>query len=176
MPKTESEIKLELEMQAEQKKAVELAEQVKTSQAALDEKEKEITELKQFKAQAEAKAIEAQKALAESQMEKEILDLQNEKLISPAMKPYVKAFLSEEKKEYAFQAEDKKDVKLSKSGLLKEILKLHSATSSVNMEESSEDHKVEGDKEKADHKQIEQYAKDHKVSYSAAYKAVKKTG
>lgn len=172
--KTELELKLELDLENEKKKSVELSEQVKLHQQEVADKEKENEELKKFKADAEAKAIEASQALAEAQLDKELSDLEKEKLISPSMKPYVKALMAEEKKEYSFKVGDKEE-KFSKQSLLKEILKLHSAISTVNFEENSEDNKVVGDKEKADHLNIEKYAKEHKISYSAAYKAVKKS-
>lgn len=171
--KTEAEIKLELDLANEKKKAQDLEEQVKTYKKSEEDKESELTELKKFKADAEAKAIESAKALHESNIEKELLNLQNEKLITPSMKPYVKELLSEEKKEYAIKLEKDGEKKFTKSGLLKEILKLHSAASSVNMIESSEDNKVEGENsEKALNEQIEKYAKEHKISYKSAYKAV----
>lgn len=174
MSKTESEIKLELELETEKKKAAELAEQNKSYQKDLEDKDNELEELKKFKAEAAAKALADAQALAEAELDKELATLQGEKLISPSMKPYVKALLSEEKKEYSIKGKTKEE-KFSKSGLLKEILKLHSAIASVNFEESSDANKKDGETDEALNSQIAQYAKEHNVTYTAAYKAVLKT-
>lgn len=158
-------------------------------EAAQSEKDKEIETLKKNAADAEAKVVELSAKAAKAELDGEIAALASEKLITPAMKPYVALLLGEEKKEYALKIEAKKDKagkevtkaeekKFSKSGLLKEILKLHSATdSSVNVDENSEDVEVEdgeGDDQSALNEKIEKYAKDHNVSYKAAYKALAK--
>jgi hypothetical protein len=181
MSKTEAEIKLEQDLKVEQDKAQDLSTKLKTyeqdlesNKATLSEKEKEIEELKQYKADAEAKAIEAAKALEETQLEKTLTEMQSEKMISPSMRPYVKALLGEEKKEYSLKNNDK-DEKLSKTELLKTILKLFTAASAVNFDESSVDDKVTNEKdEKALVQKINEYAMEHKVSIGTAYKAVLK--
>jgi hypothetical protein len=183
MPKTEAEIKLEFDLKLEQEKALTLSTQIKTyentiesNKSLISNKDKEIEELKTYRLNAEAKAVADEKALIESNLEKSLTELQSEKMITPSMRPYVKALLSEEKKEYSLKVKDK-DEKFSKAELLKHILKLYTAASSVNFEENSEDNKVKGSAigdEKVLNEQIEQYAKEHKVSYSAAYKAVTK--
>jgi hypothetical protein len=159
--KTEQELKLEAEL-AEAKKNHSTLEQ------SVADKDKEIEELKKFKAEAEAKFAEEQVKREEAELEASVTDLEKEKLVTPAMRPYVKEFLGAEKKEYSFG-----ETKLSKHGLLKEILKLHTAASEVNVTESSEDGKVtEARDDKALNEKIEAYAKEHKLSYKAAYKAV----
>jgi hypothetical protein len=178
---TELEIKLEKDLIVVKDQAEKLEEQVKTyakdvdaSKKILEEKEKENEELKKFKADAEARAIESAKQLEEVSLEKTLTELQSEKMISPSMKPYVKALLSEEKKEYSFKNKETEE-KFTKPELLKQILKLFSQASAVNFVESSEDNSVKGEKdEKALNEQINQYAKEHKVTYSAAYRAVAK--
>ena len=174
MPKTESEIKLELELEAAKKAQEDAQEQLKNYQKTTAESEKEIADLKKFKADAEKQAEETAKQLFESNLEKDVGSLVAEKLVSPSMKPYVKALLAEDKKEYSIQADEKSDEKkFSKLGLLKEILKLHKANSTVNFDENSVEDKVEGgEKEKVLNDKIEKYAKEHKVSYKVAYKAV----
>lgn len=138
-------------------------------------KDQELADLKKYKADAEVKLAESEMAAAEAKLESEVTALVSEKLVTPGMKPYVKAFLGEEKKEYAF-GEGKEAKQFSKTGLLKEILKLHSVkTSTVNVDESSVDSKVENeasDNEKAQHEKIEKYAKDNNVSYKVAYKTL----
>jgi len=163
--KTEQELKLEADLAAEQVKNNAL------SQSIVD-KDKELSDLKQFKAEAQAKLVEEETKRSEAELESSITDMEKEKLISPAMRPYVKEFLGAERKEYSF-GEEKDKKSFSKSGLLKEILKLHSAASSVNVEESSETGKQDGPKDdKARIEQIEAHAKKHNISFKLAYKAL----
>ena len=171
--KTEAELKLELELEAQKKKTQELEGHIAQFQADAKAKDKESADLKQFKSEAEANAIEAAKKLSQAQLEKEIAELEKEKLISPSMKPYIEALLGSEKKEYSFKINEKEE-KFSKAGLLKAALKLFAENASVNFEEGSEALKVESDKQSALDTKIQKYAKDHNISYSAAYKAVLK--
>lgn len=182
MPKTEAEIKLEYDLQAEKKKAEDAANQLKAKEdeaaaqkADLDAKEKENAELKAFKASAEEKAKKDAIELENTKLESAISAMVNDKLISASMKPYVKAFLESEKKEYAVKNGEKEE-KFSKPELLKQILKLHAAISGVNFSEnSSEGDGSESDKdEKAQDAKIKEYAKKHDVSYGQAYRAVMK--
>lgn len=173
--KSDTELKLQYELDAEKKKANDLSEQIKQHQKTAEDKDTEIAELKKNKLDAETKASQAEKALADAQLERELTEFQTEKLMSPAMRPYVKALLCEEKKEYSIQAKDQSEKKFTKAGLLKEIFKLAQSISEVNVTESSEDNQVAGNKnEKALDEKIQQYAREHKVSYSVAYKAVLK--
>lgn len=161
--KTEQELKLEQDLSAEQQKN-------HTLEQSVADKDKEIEELKKFKADAEAKVVEAEKAREAAELDASVSDLEKEKLITPAMKPYVQEFLGADKKEYSFGEE-----KLSKSGLLKQILKLHTAASEVNVTESSTDGKVEEPKDdKARIEKIEAFAKEQNISFKAAYKLLEK--
>jgi hypothetical protein len=170
MEKTEIEKKLEQDLETEKKKASDLESQIKTFQTEVTKKDLALSELEKFKSEAHSKALEAEKALEDAKLERTLSELQNDKLISQSMKPYVKALLAEDKKEYSVT-----DKKFSKPELLKEILKLYSAASAVNFSESSVDEKKQGEKdEKVLNDKIADYAREHKVSYSAAYRAVMK--
>jgi hypothetical protein len=169
MDKTETELKLENDLKAEQDK-------VKNYSKSLEDKEKEIEAAKTAALEAQEQLKKYQKELTETQLEKSLDELQNEKLISPSMRAYVKALLEEgDKKEYSLKVQEE-EKKFSKASLVKEILKLHSAIGTVNTTESSVANKVEneGGSEQAQHDKIQEYMKEHKVSYSAAYKAVVK--
>ena len=90
--------------------------------------------------------------------------------ITPAMKPFAKALLHKDLKEYSIEKKQ-----YSKNEVLAEILKLHSASSEVNLEEGSTEGE-KGKKEDVDLAKIEKYAQENKVSFSKAYKAVLRTG
>jgi len=162
--------KLKADLDAEQKKNHSLV----TEKTSADT---ELADLRKFKIEQEVKLVEAEKVAAQAILDKEVSELVSQHLVTPAMKPYVLALIGEEKKEYSF-GEGTKEKKFSKHGLLKEILKLHSASeSTVNSEESSVDHEVETgatDSEKALDQEIQKYALDNTCSYKIAYKAVLK--
>lgn len=160
---------------------------------AQNAKDKEIEALKKNSTDAQAKVLELTKQAEEAQVKADVAELSSSKLVTPAMKPYVTALLAGpvgEKKEFSVSLEAKKDkagkeVKAAeekkfstKAGLLKEILKLHAASvSTVNVDENSVEGEVElegGEDEAALNEKIEKYAKDNKVSYKAAYKALAK--
>lgn len=174
----EKDLKAKLEAEEKKNLAFEAAQSAKDAEIAELKKnsDEQAVKLSEFSAKAEAAELAAQ-----------VTELVSEKLVTPAMKPYVAELLGAEKKEYAVALEPKKDKagkevtaepkKFSnKAGLLKEILKLHKATvSTVNVEENSEDidaDESEGDDEKALNEKIEKYAEEHKISYKAAYKAI----
>lgn len=160
---TPEELKAKLEAEQQKNHALE------TDQKAKDE---ELATLRKYKADADAREIAQAKELAETKLEADVSALVASQKLTPAMKPYVKALLGEEKKEYAFG-----EKKFSKSELLKEILKLHSAKlTTVNDEECSVEGDEEGqeptDAEAAADQKIRAYAKKHNCSYKDAYKAV----
>lgn len=168
MTKTELETKLEAELEAQKSQVKTYEQAVADKDAALAAKDAEVAELKKFKQEAEEKAAAAAKEAEEAKQDQFLTELQSEKIASPAMKPYIKALLGEEKKEYSIG-----EKKLNKSELLKEILKLHSAAIEVNFEESSEEGKQESATGvEAQLEKIEKYASEHKVSHGEAYKAV----
>jgi hypothetical protein len=134
----------------------------------LADAERENAQLKQFKAQADARA-------ADAALDAEVSDLVASKLCTPAMKPYVKALLGEEKKNYSIKPEKGEEKKYSKKELLGQVLKLFSAGAKVNSEEGSVDTEEEGVKDttlEASDKEIQEYAAKHKVDYSTAAKAL----
>ena len=130
---------------------------------AQDDKEEE---LKKYKSMAE----ELEQKNREVQLERFLDTLEGKDLSSAGMRPYIKALLGVEKKEYSLQVEEE-EVKLnSKEEILENILKLHSANSKVNFDDNS----LEGDKGADKGEEIEKYAQEHKVSYAQAYKIIMK--
>lgn len=178
MAKTEAEIKLELELKAAQDKAAALEVEKKNFAKEADDAKalaaSKDAELKKHQVEAAARTAEAQKQAAEAEIDKTLTELSSEKLVTPAMKPYVRALLGEEKKEYSIKVKDE-EKKLSKAELLKEALKLHSAATEVNFEESSEEGDEQANKgDGALNEKIEKYMADNKCSYGIAYRAVHK--
>lgn len=136
----------------------------------LNDKEVELAELKKFKADAEAKQIELERQAFIASMDAKLTELESQGLVSPAMKPYVKALLVEEKKEYSIG-----EKQFDRVSLISEILKLHSVVEKVNTEPKTVDEKKEAsNSEKILSDKIASYAKEHKCSYGTAYKAVLK--
>lgn len=172
MPKSEAEMKLELELKAE-KEAREKAEadSKKYAQERAD-KDAELEKLRAEKAESDKKAHEATVKAEQARIESYVTGLVSEKIVTPAMKPFVLALLGEDKKEYSFKVKDE-EKKYSKEDLLKQILKLHTA-SDVNVDESSEDgqEKKVKNSDEALNEKIEAYMEENKCSYKAAYKAV----
>lgn len=177
MGKTDTEIKLEYELDAERKKLSAKEEELKKIQTDLANKEATV---KEFSAKFDAIENElkaSRRSYAEIKIEKEMTELLSEKLISPSMKPYIAGLLKDaesgvEPKQYVIKINEKEE-KISRFELVKRLLKLHSDISSVNFTENSEDHKVRNERdEKALDLKIQKYANEHKVSYSEAYKAV----
>jgi len=167
MPKTEAEIKLEMELQTKIEKEAELTKGYTTVTAEKAALEVEIAELKKFKADAEAKALADAEALKVSQIKQFVTELKSEKLITKAQEEYAIELMSE-KKEYAVK--EKKFA--TKQELFKEFLKLHAAAD-VNVDEhSSAVTAPEDNDEEATVKAINKYAKENKVSIKAATKAV----
>lgn len=157
----------------EKQKALDLAlAETKTFKKALEEKDSVITEFKKDYATMKEEQEQIRKDAKEAMLEKSLLELMNEKLVIPSMKPYVKALLGDEKKEYTFG-----DKSLSKLEIVKEILKLFKTASKVNFTENSKDVQVEEtetDNSGPLNEQIEKYMAEHKVTYAKAYVAVMK--
>ena len=175
MAKTENEIKLELEVAAQAQKLAEQEAAVKKFSASAADAEKELATLKQFKVDAEKNAAELAAKAAQAELDGAITKLEAAHKISPSMKEFVLALCGAEKKEYSIGKKN-----YSKIQLIDELLKLHTANGDVNFVENSTDvelkdkNKVVGREAELDAK-ISEYAKTHKCSYSAAYKAVMKT-
>jgi len=174
--KTENQKMLEAAIEKLKGENDKLARALKAYQGEEEEKEKEVAAKKAKVNQLSTDLKDSEKRinsleikLSEQATDRELDSLQSEKVISKGMRSYAKAFLGETKKEYTLEKKT-----FSKVGLLREILKLHTETSKVNLKESSEGGKLQGGTEAHD-AEIQKYAKENKVAYGAAYVAVMKT-
>lgn len=167
--KTEAELKLELELQAEKEKRAKLEADAKEYALNRADIDAELKKLREEKAESDKKAADALLKAEEARKEGYAAALVAKKVITPAMKPYVLAFIGEDKKEYSFE----KDEKLSKEALLEKILKLHTAAD-VNTDEGSEagQERKEGNSDDVLNEKIEKYMEENKCSYKMAYKAI----
>jgi hypothetical protein len=168
MEKTEQEIRLELELKAAQEKLEALEVESKQYSVDADALKSELETLKADRDALRAESLRLAKEAADAQLEKYTTELVAEKLITPAMKPYVMELLADEKKEYSVA-----EKKFSKPELVKELLKLHTATA-VNTEEGSEvgQETEAGNSDEVLAGKIEKYMNDNKCSYKMAYKAI----
>lgn len=169
------EIQAELQAKADKEKADALEAQVLEFKAKKDAQDKEIEDLKKFKAEAEKKALEAEQLAKETQLKSFVTELKSQKLCTPAMEPMIEQLLGEDKKEYSVKIKDE-DKKVSKQELLKEALLLFSAAKEVNfVENSSQGDK--NDKSEADlkdlHEKALQFSKEKGITYGQAIKQLK---
>lgn len=168
MEKTEAEIKLELELKAKAEEMEAIRKDFSKSQDEAKAQAAELAALKQEKAENEKKALDAILEANQAKVALFTAELVNQKLASPAMKPFIEALLGEEKKEYSFGEKT-----LSKQDIVSEMLKLFKAASEVNFVENSSigvDEKKNSDKETDE--AIKKYALDNKVTYGQAAKIV----
>lgn len=176
MSKTEKEIKLELDLESTQKDFAaqkELADKLAKEKA---DAEKELEQLRQFKADADKKALEAAEALRAEQIKNFTTTLVSEKLATPSMQPLI-AELVGDKKEFSVKVGEKSLT--TKEEIVKEILKLFKSAAEMNFESSTEggaEKSFSADQEKALEEKIKKYMNDKKVSYTQAYKAIMKEG
>lgn len=175
MNEQEKLVKLEFENKQKAEALAKVEAELEASKKADLEKEKELADLKEFKVKAEKEKLELIEAAQKAQIEKFTSELVTEKLATPAMKPLLAELLGADKKEYSLKVNDQ-DKKLSKEDLLKETLKLFKAASEVNFEENSEqgNEGAQNNKEEELISKAEEYAKEHKVSFGQAVKAIKK--
>lgn len=170
--KSEAEIKLETQLEQANKEKLKLEGDLKEYAAKKEQEEKELSELREYRKSAEA---ERAKLLAEAEQAKQdqfLSALVQEKLCSPAMKPYALALLGPEKKEYSVKVADKEE-KMDKQQLLKEMLKLFSAAKDVNFDENSSAVKTEKkNQQQLLNEKVDKYMADHKVDYKTAVKSV----
>lgn len=178
MSKTENEIKLELELETKEKAFTAEKEKAEKLAAEKAEADKELAQLKEFKANAEKKAIEDAIALKAEQIKTFTSALVSEKLCTPGMKPLITELLSD-KKEFSVKSGDK-ELK-SKEDILKAALKLFSAAKEINFEESTEESKetkefaAKGNEKEIEEKIAKFMKEDKKLTYKQAYtKAMKK--
>ncbi len=173
MPKTEAELKLELELKTAQDLNKTLADQATAHKADLTARDSELATLRTASAAAEKRANDEAALRAETELNASIDQMTSEKLITPAMKPFMKELLGAHKAEYSVAGKEG-EKKFSRTELVKQILKLHTA-SDVNVDESSEEGQVpDGNSDKVLNEKIEKFMEENKCSYKAAYKAVVK--
>lgn len=112
------------------------------------------------------------KAIAEAnaaKISKFVSELETKKLVSPAMKDIVTELMSD-KKEYSLSEKP-----VTKEEMIEQLLTLSKETAKVNFDESSKaEFSQKGDKIQDLDRKIEDYAKENKVDYGQAYKAVMK--
>lgn len=148
--------------------------------------EAELEELRKYKADKEKASKKTDDEIAElkeqarnAELDRQVAEVGESQDVTPAMKPYIRAILGGEKKEYSIKVGkgDKAETKkyAARGELVADLLKLHAAALKLNTkEESVEGEEIEqGDDEAALDKKIRAYAKEHKCSYGAAMKAVK---
>lgn len=151
----------------------------KDSKSKVEKMETDLAEIKKNYASVQEREKAAADEAAKAKLDATVTELVSEKLVTPAMKPYVRALLGEEKKEYTLTPKGSDEAKkFSKAELLKEVLKLHSIKSKVSGEERSEDGvDAEGEEQQDDQQVLEEkitkYISEHpKASYKDAYKVV----
>jgi hypothetical protein len=148
MEKTALELKLEQDLEAQKAEFTKVQEQVDAEKAAKEALEKEVSELREFKAKDEAEktklAAEKLEAEKKTQMVQFTSELKEAKLMSVAMQPVIEALLGDEQANYTIKIDEKNEKKFeTKQALLKECLALFKAASEVNFDENSTD----GDKD-----------------------------
>ncbi len=173
--KTENEIKLEYSLS---QKDVELKAKQDALAAAEEAKlaaDKENADLKKFKADAELREAKLAADAETAKLAQFVSEMKAEKLCTPSMEPLMNELLGPDKKEYSIKVQDKEQ-KMSKTEVVKELLKLFKVAKEVNFAESSSS----GDKGDASNtKEMDKKAKDYmkenpKASYGQALKAVLK--
>lgn len=181
--KTQAEIDLEAKLKQERDATAEQERKFTAEKEKREAAEKEVIDLRKFKAEQEVLNRENAEKLAEAEIDKTVAELVSERLISPAMKPYARALLGTERKEYSVKSSKKaKDGKtettessFTKPALFKEILKLFKAGAGINTEEQTTEGELpENADVAAQEKEVQDYATTNKVTYSAAYKVVMK--
>jgi hypothetical protein len=176
MPKSELELKLEQDLDAQKKEFKAKEDELKRLADEKAAQDKEIEQLKQFKANQEKKDLEAQIELAKEKVRTFVTELVSEKLCTASMKPLIEGLLSDEK-QFSVKVGDKEFK--TRAEALKETLKLFSAAKEVNFEEQTKDDeevkKFAADKEKKQEAKInELMQKNPKMTYKQAYIQAKK--
>jgi len=166
MPKTEEQILLEKEVSdLKQFKADTEAKELE-AKTEVEAKDAEIAELKKFKEEQDAKILEAEAKAKEAELASYVTSLKQEKLCIPSMEKYVNELMSD-KKEYTIDEKAQ-----TKQEILKEMLKLFKAAAEVNFDENSLVGNEKTDSKSKFEAEIEKYSTEHKVDYSTAYRAV----
>lgn len=140
-------------------KVTELETQVKEYKASLES-------LKQSKEDAEKRIADLEKTSKDSLLDADLNVMVASGSMSPAMKPYAKELLGEDKKVYSLNKKE-----LSKQEVLKEMLSLHSEALKLNKKETT----IDGDKiPQVDSKleELNKYAEENKCTHAEAFKAL----
>ncbi len=135
------EVEAEILAKADDEKKAALDAQAKEFAAKDEAKDKELSELRQLKADAEKKALDEAVAAKEAGIKAFVTTLKAEKLCSVAMEPLITQFLSDAK-EYSVG-----EKKFTKEDAVKEMLSLFKSASAVNFEENSVEGKKDNDLE-----------------------------
>jgi hypothetical protein len=171
--KFDIEIKGKKHMSNEETKtpAPDYAKQIAEQSKQIAELSGQVKEFKSSNEASQAKIVELQKGKLDAEIQRFTTELKAKDLIAPSMEAHVNALASSETAKTEFSIGDKK---LSQMEVIEELLKLAKAVYSINKEEKTVDAKPkEGeDSFEEKHKKIEAYCSEHKVSYTAAYKAL----
>jgi len=144
---------------------------IETQNKTIEELKKQIDGFTQYKKENEKKLIELEIANQKASIQKFSLELEKNDLLTPSMKPLVEA-LAEKTGKQEFSVGDKK---LDTFETITEILKLAKECFKINKDEHTKDVNNEGkDSYSKMNEEIEKYARENKVSYSQAYKALQK--
>lgn len=175
MPTLEQEIaEKNVELKALQEKLAKAETEASKFKAETQESKKKIEDIEKALDETRKEFKTAAEQLKQAEIDKQVAELESAKLISPAMKPFVKNLLDSDKKEYSIKLKDDEKT-FSRYDLTKEILKLAQG-SAVNFDDNSAD--VEGEpstfSQKAMDDKIKKYMADNKCDYATAYKAVMK--
>jgi hypothetical protein len=172
----EPDMTLEEQLAAERAKTAQLEAEKKNFSSEIEAAKKREEKLAAEKAEAEKRVFASEAETKKVALEKEVDGLIAEKLITKGMRPYALALMgdepSNEKKTYSLKVGEKA-VEFSKIELVKELAKLFSKKSEVNLNERSEDGNSETQFQKeATVEEVEKYAADKKVSFSEAARAL----
>jgi len=172
MPKTEREIELELQLKQANDKNLASEKDVKKFKADAKSNDDTLKSEIEKREAAEKKAFDFEQTAKNTELEAQADKLVAEKVITKAGREYALAILKDEPetKKYSFGSDDKK-VELSKFELVKKFAESISVISKVNLVEGSIDGDTQSTKD-ASVEEVEKYAVEHKLSFSAAYKEV----
>jgi hypothetical protein len=138
----------------------------------IEDLKKKASEYEEYKKENDKKLVELAIANQKAEIEKFSLQLEKQELLSPSMKPFIEQ-LVEKTGKHEFSVGDKK---LDTFGLLTEVLKLAKECYKINLNEHTKNENNEGDDSfSSQNDKIEKYARENKVSYADAYKALSKS-
>lgn len=141
--------------------------QLEQSQKDLAAKDAEIEKYKNQAADAQKQIAEAARAARNAQIDAFVTKLQSDKLCSKSMAPLVKQLLGEPVEHYTVGD----NTKASREDVVTKLLTFSAEAAKVNFEETTTEGEGSGTSKNLD-AEIEKYAAEHKVSFSAAYRAV----